>query len=292
MTAERVKSGIPGLDVLLQGGFLRGGLYIIQGQPGAGKTILANQMCFARGRDGHKALFTTVLAETHARMMLHLGELSFYDDALVPKNVSYLSAFATLTADGVKGLLDVLRREMRAHGATILILDGFAAIEQAATSDLEFKRFVHELQVQSGMLGCTTFLLTSNRNLRGFNPEHTMVDGLIELNEEESLRRTERQIQISKFRGSSVLRGRHTYEITRDGLRVYPRTESLLRDVAPDDGDVGNRITSGVKELDKMLHGGFPQATSTLIVGSSGGLLPPRGRTPLGGGSARVTGLL
>lgn len=292
MAAERITSGVPGLDVVLQGGFLRGGLYLIEGPPGAGKTILANQICFARARGGHKSLFTTVLSETHSRMMLHLGELEFFDDKAIPKNVNYLSAFAALTSDGVKGVLDLLRREMRAHGATIVVVDGFASIEQAAPSHLDFKRFIHELQVQAGMLGCTTFLLTSTDDTRRFRAEHSMVDGLIELGEEESDRRTERQLQVSKFRGSAVFGGRHTYEITYAGVRVYPRAERLLRDAVPDGVDIGKRISTGIKELDKMLHGGLPQGTATLLVGSSGGGKTALGLSFLAQSTAREPGLL
>jgi circadian clock protein KaiC len=43
---ERVPTGIPGLDTVLRGGFLRAGIYIVRGEPGAGKTILGNQFCF------------------------------------------------------------------------------------------------------------------------------------------------------------------------------------------------------------------------------------------------------
>lgn len=40
----RVPSGVKGLDDILQGGFFGGGLYIVEGPPGAGKTIFGNQI--------------------------------------------------------------------------------------------------------------------------------------------------------------------------------------------------------------------------------------------------------
>jgi len=43
---SRLTSGIAGLDVILNGGFFKGGIYLIQGAPGTGKTTLANQICF------------------------------------------------------------------------------------------------------------------------------------------------------------------------------------------------------------------------------------------------------
>ena len=60
---ERVPSGIPGLDIILSGGFLKGGLYIIQGPPGTGKTTFGNQVCFHHVACGGRALYVTLLAE-------------------------------------------------------------------------------------------------------------------------------------------------------------------------------------------------------------------------------------
>ena len=76
---ELLPSGIAGLDVILGGGFLKGGLYIIQGPPGAGKTTLGNQICFNHVADEKRALYATLLAEYHARMMQHLSIMSFFD---------------------------------------------------------------------------------------------------------------------------------------------------------------------------------------------------------------------
>ena len=49
---SRIASGVPGLDAILHGGFLKDGIYIIQGSPGSGKTILANQICFHHASNG------------------------------------------------------------------------------------------------------------------------------------------------------------------------------------------------------------------------------------------------
>src|SRR3954469_13934414 len=69
---ERLPTGIPGLDRILNGGFLRGGIYLIIGAPGAGKTILSNQMAIHHVHNGGRILYVTLLAETHARMISHL----------------------------------------------------------------------------------------------------------------------------------------------------------------------------------------------------------------------------
>ena len=100
---ERVPSGIAGLDIILRGGFMLGGMYILQGSPGAGKTILTNQICFNHVAAGGRALFVTLLAENHARMIANLRGLSFFDESQIPDRLTYLSAFNDMRDGGLKG---------------------------------------------------------------------------------------------------------------------------------------------------------------------------------------------
>jgi circadian clock protein KaiC len=143
---RKVPTGVAGLDTIVQGGFLEGGIVIIQGKPGAGKTILGNQVCFNHASRGARALYVTLLAETHARMLLHIGRLAYFRGSAIPDRVTYISGFPVLEAEGTRGLLALLRREVVAHGATLLVLDGLVAAEKIAGSDMEFKKFIHELQ--------------------------------------------------------------------------------------------------------------------------------------------------
>lgn len=274
---ERLPSGVPGLDTILNGGFIKGGIYIVQGSPGAGKTIFGNQICFHRVRQGGNAAYVTLLAESHARMLLNLGELAFFDASVIPKSLYYLSGFSTLETDGLKGLLDLVRREVRGRGADVLIIDGLVAAEESAQNDRELKKFIHELQTQMSLTSCTTFLLTSGRT-KLLRPERTMVDGLVELSDELYGSRRERVLEVSKFRGSSSLRGHHSFEITGSGIVVYPRVEQLLRFPIHRDGwQAGAPVSTGIAELDTMFGGGLPAATSTMVSGPSGS-----GKTSLG----------
>jgi circadian clock protein KaiC len=90
----RVPSGISGLDTILNGGFLTGGIYIIQGTPGTGKTTLANQICFSQAASGGKALYITLLAEYHDRMLQHLSNMSFFDITIFPSGSNISTAMA------------------------------------------------------------------------------------------------------------------------------------------------------------------------------------------------------
>src|SRR3954471_12340663 len=110
---ERLRSAVPGLDLILGGGLFRTGVYIVQGLPGCGKTILANQICYGHVAAGGAAVYVTLLAESHSRMLQHLSTLSFFDVRALPDKLAYISAFHELETAGLKGLVTLLRREMR-----------------------------------------------------------------------------------------------------------------------------------------------------------------------------------
>jgi circadian clock protein KaiC len=111
---ERVPTSIPGLDIVLRGGFLKAGIYILRGEPGTGKTILGNQFCFNHVAAGHHAIYVTLLAETHDRMMQHMQTMSFFDPTCIPDGLYFINGFRVLEEDGLQGFINLLRHEIRA----------------------------------------------------------------------------------------------------------------------------------------------------------------------------------
>lgn len=272
---ERLRSAVPGLDQILGGGLFRTGVYIIQGLPGCGKTILANQICYGHVAEGGSAVYVTLLAESHSRMIQHLSTLSFFDVKAFPDKLAYISAFHDLESGGLKGLMSVLRREMRTRKVGVLVLDGLVAASEGA-SDIDLKKFVHELQTIAVLQDCTVLLLTSG-NIHCMAAEHTMVDGLIEVEDKLFDARSERSIQVRKFRGAGPLRGKHSMRIDNDGIRVFPRIESMYR-VSALETKHDEATTSGIPSLDALMQiGGIPTASSTVVIGSTG-----TGKTTLG----------
>ncbi|HZU88159.1 MAG TPA: ATPase domain-containing protein [Stellaceae bacterium] len=271
---ERVATGVPGLDTILSGGLLRGGLFIVEGSPGAGKTILGNQICFRHVANGGRALYVTLLTESHARMLLHIGQLGFFEETIIPDRLYYISAFRVLEEEGLAGMLELLRREIQAHDAGILVLDGFSAIEEAAISIREFKKFIYQLQTRAAIANCTMILLSGAKPVAA---EHTLVDGVIELQTKLYGRRAERSLQIHKLRGSGYMRGEHAFRITGDGIIVYPRPEALLAAPSTMDYVTGPPVATGLAQLDRIMGGGFPHRSTALLVGP-----PGIGKTTLG----------
>ncbi len=273
---ERVPTDIPGLDTILRGGLFKGAVYIIEGAPGAGKTIFANQTCFNHVERGGSAVFVTLLAESHTRMLQHLRPMSFYDESAIPDRLYYVSGFDILEADGLKGIVDLLRREIKGHKASLLVFDGFSVTQASASSEREFKKFIHDIQSHAAAAECTVIILT-NGSTREIIPEYTMVDGVIELEDSRFEMRSERYLHVRKFRGSGFLRGRHAFRITERGIVVYPRIEATFATPSVQDKYQVRRISLGVGGLDAMVGGGLPAETTNGLLGPSGA-----GKTTLG----------
>ena len=274
---ERAKTGVSGLDTLLRGGFVRGAIYLVMGRPGTGKTTLGNQLCFEHVKQGGRAAYMTLLAESHATMLKNLQNMKFFDAALINNGLSYVGAYRSLRDDKLRGLLDMVRRVILDEKASLLVIDGISPARAMAENDVALKEFVVELQMLSAMTNCTTILLANMTPADANDPEHTMVDGLIELAFEQHRRRTLRTIEVLKFRGTRHLMGRHELEIGSDGVTVCPRSEDVLDGSARPAPASDQRVQTGVRELDTMLHGGVLRGTTSVTLGFSGS-----GKTTLG----------
>lgn len=275
---DRLPTGIEGLDLILGGGLVPGCAYIVQGPPGAGKTILANQVCFTLARYGKRALYVTLLAETHDRMLAHMSSLEFFALASVPHDVSYISAYDTMASEmassRLSGLLRLIHSEIRRHEASVLVLDGLFVAHDAAADEQEFRTFVHELQGIAGHYACAFLLLTNEVQNQG--AEQTMVDGGIELLDEIHGARSVRTMIVKKQRGAAHVGGRHHYRITEAGIRVFPRIEAVVSRT-PSESEETKRVASGIHGFDEMIGGGYPVGSASVLAGPSG-----TGKTTMG----------
>lgn len=275
---KRMATGIAGLDRILAGGLFETGVYIVQGAAGAGKTILANQICFRYARDKKKAVYYTLLTEAHDRMMSFLTGLNFYDESQLTTGVNYVSGFKLLENEGLPGVIRNLRDVISRDRPAIVVVDGLVSAEEIAPNNTAFKKFLHEIQTVSAMFMCTVLLLTNTEAATRLQAEHTMVDGIIELKAEIVGLKARRTVEVSKLRGAGQLRGTHTLEISENGITVRPRIESLLREYGyRERPQPTGRRTFGVNGLDEMLQGGLMSNSNTMLMGPSGS-----GKTVLG----------
>jgi circadian clock protein KaiC len=281
----RLPTGIAGLDEILGGGLIRGDAYLVRGWPGAGKTTFGNQLAYTHARDGGRAVFATLLAESHDRMLSHLRSFSFYDPEQIAERLRYLSIYEPIARDGLDAGLDLLRREVREQRTTLLVIDGAGLLEELAPSRLELRRFAHTLQAQLGMLGCTPVLLLSPVD-EGVHPLETYVDGVLRLENRSLGARDLRFLRVAKLRGSAHAGGTHSFAIAAGGIEVYPRLEATQMP-SPVPAGPRPRLALGVAGFDDMLRGGVPAGSTTLVLGAPGAGKTLSGLHFLAGGARR-----
>ncbi len=268
---ERLSTGVSGLDVLLDGGLIKGGVYLVMGRPGTGKTTLCNQLCFVQAQAGARAVYVTLLAETHSRMLRNLQSFSFFHAELIGSSVLYLGGYLVLRERRLSGLMNMVRQVLNDEQPTLLVIDGLKSAQTLGEADISLKEFVAELQVVADMSGCTTLLAANMISEDATASEHSMVDGLIELSLKRTEQRTFRELEVLKFRGANHFLGCHDLEIATSGIIVRPRTELLLaKQVRPACRSSGQRVDTGVPNLDDMLGGGLLSGSTTMLLGFAG----------------------
>ncbi|HEY5801896.1 MAG TPA: ATPase domain-containing protein [Burkholderiaceae bacterium] len=271
-------TGVPGLDVLLGGGISEFSFTLIAGAPGSGKTTLAHQIMFALANPQRKALFFTVLGEPPLKMLRYQQQYAFFDLDKVTSSIRYVNLAEDLRAGDFSGVLSRIMKEVEAFGPALVFVDSFRSVVQTGRGGVEgaadLQHFVQELGTRMTSWQATTFLIGEYSFADAeANPITTVADGLLLLAQQSEQNSVVRKIRVVKMRGQAHLTGMHTFRITQDGLRTYPR---LLPPLASDripgvEVDTSpRRISTGVAGLDDMLHGGIPQGHSALVVGPSG----------------------
>src|SRR5471032_3144477 len=262
-------SGIAGLDDILNGGFPAHSVYLIQGLAGSGKTTLACQIGFHHARDGKKVLILTLIAETHNKMLTHLSNFSFFDETLVGERIIFFSAYLDVLRGGLRELLKAIAAILSEHGPDLMIIDGFRTVREAKPSDMALSEFMLSLNSLASTMACTTFLLSPTEG-NVADSENTLVDGLIELNQYEQGMQLVREIKVFKIRGARHMLGRHVFEVTPDGVVVYPRIEAVSTLSNHACGASTTQASFGIEGWDKLTKGGVLRGSTTALLGNPG----------------------
>ena len=277
---RQLQTGVPGLDEILGGGLPEFSFNLIGGEPGAGKTTLAQQIMFALAGPDRAALYFTVVGEPPLKMLRYQQQFSFFDMARVNDSVRYVNLGPEILGAGLETLLGRIVQEVEATSPRVVIVDSFRTVAHAAglshNNGLDLPHFVQQLAVQLATWEATTFLVGEYQLAEaGQNPVFTVADGLLWLEQSVDRNSMVRKIQVMKMRGQAPIPGLHTFRITGDGVQVFPRviveSEAAARPAAVSARrGTRPRLSIGVKGLDQMLGGGIPAGHSVLLAGPSG----------------------
>ena len=132
-------TGVPGLDTVLGGGLEPGMVIMLSGAPGTGKTILAQQICFAAATAERRAVYYTTMSEPHAKLVSHLSAFDFFEPVALGSRVEYLHLGDLLRAaesGSLEPMVTEVVRKTVEESPAVVVLDSVKALRDFAEERL------------------------------------------------------------------------------------------------------------------------------------------------------------
>ena len=269
------KTGIEGLDDVLNGGLARGRVYLVEGIPGSGKTTLAMQFLIEGAKRGEPVLYITLsetteelrsVAASHGWSLdgVTIRELLPDEDLLeTEKQYTMYHPSEVELASTTKLILE----DVQKLKPTRIVFDSLSELRLVAGNPLRYRRQILALKQYFSGRHLTAILLDDMTAADHDLHVQSIVHGVIYLQPlSPEYGGERRRLRIVKYRGTSYRAGHHDYVIRKGGLVVFPRL------VAADSrqSSHGNKLPSNVAALDALLGGGIEEGTSTLVIGGAG----------------------
>jgi len=272
---SNTSTGIAGLDLILGGGFPRERIYLLQGDPGVGKTTVGMQFLMA-GRAAGETCMYIALSETRTEIdavvsshgwnldKIHVVELSALDQTISldsentlfePSDVELQETTRTLLAE-----IEKVRPER-------VVFDSLSELRLLAQTSLRYRRQILALKQYFADKRTTVLLLDDRTSDPTDLQLQSLAHGVLSLEQSPPLYGADRRrMRIAKLRGQRFHSGYHDFSIHTGGVEVYPR----LVPSAHGRPFVREQLSSGMVGLDRLLGGGLDYGTSTLIMGPAG----------------------
>ncbi|MGC1370552.1 MAG: ATPase domain-containing protein [Candidatus Sulfotelmatobacter sp.] len=263
----RVNTGCAGLDQILNGGLPKGRIYLIEGDPGAGKTTLALQFVTHGVSRGERTLYITLsesrpelfsAASSHGISLdgVEIVELLPDEDDLLPEQ--QYTVFHPAEVE-LNDRMQRIVKEVQRIRPDRLVIDALSELRMLAKDPLRYRRQILSLKNFMSDQKCTVLLLDDRTSRDSDLQLHSLVQGVICLNKvPREYGKIRRQVEVVKLRGTAYREGFHDYTIVTGGVLIFPRlvAADTRNEQAPE------VVSSGIPELDALTGGGLDRGTA------------------------------
>lgn len=274
---SRISTGVRGLNYILCGGLIPNRSYLVRGGPGSGKTTLGWHF-LANGLENQEKCLYITMGESQSQIVknasvigIDLQNVEFLE--LVPSSALFTNArhYELFTQGEAERepIVQKITEQVKALKPQRIFLDAITHLRYITPNREDFRQQVHaflRFLLENG--NTVLFSSEASDNEADFDLQF-MSDGVICLEGSP----VNRLISVSKFRGSDFHGGEHSYRLGKAGITVFPR---LLPDTYARDFEF-EIFSSGVPEIDELLHGGIERGSISIFTGPTG-----VGKTTLG----------
>jgi circadian clock protein KaiC len=210
-------------------------------------------------------------AEDKEQFYRNMRALGFDFERLEKEGQFSFLDMLTVKESGISSILELVIGKVAELGAKRLVIDSFSAMAQAFKEPHDARVVLHTiLSKVARSMGCTTLLIVEvphGKSKIGLGMEEFVADGIIILRRRLLEERPLRELEVLKMRCSPTPEIRALFTL-KGGLRVFqpfkPKPVEKPSRFKPRP-DAEDKFSTGSRDLDEMLGGGYPKGSTVLI---------------------------
>jgi len=274
-SVPRQPTGVPGLDVVLGGGLPSRRVFVVEGDPGSGKTTFALQFLMEGVRLGQRVLYITLsetaeeLDDVAASHGWKLEGINLLELSSLAENLGSDANYTVYHPSEVElgDTVARIREEVERLDPERVALDSVSELKVLSQTSVRYRREILGLKQFFAGRKCTVIVLDDLTTNESEKQLQSIAHGVLRMERTgREYGTTRRQMHVVKMRGVRFQDGRHDFVIRTGAIELYPRLSATTTPAVKSQGSA----QSGSEQMDAMLGGGLDRGSSTLLLGPAG----------------------